>query len=858
MIVGEADIDVRADTTNTESELHSKLNVIAARVGDRVGTVLGKAMGAVIARDLRHTAEDAADAGGVAGRRFAEGTARSSGSVARSGRLLASVLTDNTSSALRPLQEVIDKVDLIGDAMEHTKSRAGGAMLGVGAAVTGVGALLSGLAGREDAAAKRLDAAITTSGGVVEDFQGRIDAAVKAGRRFGFSGDETLDALNKLTLGLGSPQKAIESLSIAQDIAAARGVKLATAAEQVRQVYIGSPEALRQFGIAAGVVVDTQKALTKAQADNEAATKHVTTAQQSYTDRLRVYQDTVHPTLSQQQALWESHNKLVEAQQKSAAAADALKTATKDATGAMSVGDQQLKLVADRMAGQAAAAADSFTGKLKALGATVEDKAASVGSKIGTLLLTAGPAIAGVGFIIESGLIGKVARAVGSFVGLGTTSVATAVVVDGAAATEVAAEGTVVAAAERAAAAVASVGPAAAAGAVEVGVATAAMDAELATTTAAASRLAAVLSGVAAGAVLALPAVAAVTAALVINGQAVANRAIASGSADQTGASLDDLIRQFNAMGLGRDKAAKAAFDRDVKPLIVKALSEPDSDKRADANVAAVHALSHLLAKNGSATAAGKKLGDAVKKGIAAVKPESFEDFLKRMGLDAASAKTDAAIKEAQDKAAARARELGDAVTKGLRDQVDKVRAEVQSLNTERDKILNFRESVLSAAQSFTRLSGLIDDPSTSTAGRISKALSDRLLGLQTFAKNLQALAKRGLDKDVLAELAQGGPQQRALSSALVAGTDQQIKQLNATERAARAQQDAIAKVATDTAFGGRPAQVDARLARLNAQLDTLNKQIEAQPALIAKAVDAARKNGNVSTKTATRTAVTK
>lgn len=870
MIVGEADIDVRADTSHTESELHAKLNVIAARVGDRVGTVLGKAMGAVIARDLRHTAEEAGDAGNAAGRRYAEGAERSSARVAHSGRLLASVLTDNAGSALRPLQEVIDKVDLIGDAMENTKSRAGGAMLGVGAAVTGVGALLSGLASREEAAAKRLDVAITNAGGAVEDFQSKIDEAVKGGRRFGFSGDETLDALNKLTLGLGSPQKALDALSTAQDIAAARGVKLATAAEEVRQVYAGSPLALRQFGIAAGQVVDTQKALAKAQADSATAAKNVTTAQESYTDKLRVYQDTVHPTLAQQQALWKSHNALIDAQQKSAAAADKLKSATQDATGAMSVGDQQLKLVADRMRGEAAAAADTFGGRLRALGATVEDKAASVGSKIGTLLLTAGPAIAGVGFIIESGLIGKIGQAVLSFAGIGTSAVGAAVAVDGAAATEIAAESAVAGAAERTALAVAAVGPAAGVAAGEVVAASAVMDGALATTTAAATGLrgllASILGGAAVGgAVLALPAVVATTAALAINGQRTQRQVTENDMQVQTATSIVDLIKVFTARDLQHDKVADKAFHEKVEPLIHAASRETNKEKKQLLDDRAFRALAKIIHDAnkpgvGIDPTTGQKIVDATAKAAKAkgVKPQSFDDFLKQMGMDAASAKADAALKELQEKAAARARELGEEVTRHLRAQVDKVRAEVQALNSERDKILNFRESVLSAAQSFTKLSGLIDDPSTSTAGRITHALSDRLLGLQAFAKNLQLLAKRGLDKEVLAELAQGGPQARALSSALVAGTDAQITQLNATEKAARAQQEAIAKIATDTAFGGRPAQVDARLARLNAQLDTLNKQIEAQPALIAKAVDAARKNGAVATKTATRTAVPK
>lgn len=217
---------------------------------------------------------------------------------------------------------------------------------------------------------------------------------------------------------------------------------------------------------------------------------------------------------------------------------------------------------------------------------------------------------------------------------------------------------------------------------------------------------------------------------------------------------------------------------------------------------------------------------------------------------------TDKLLSEAQKKAADRARELGNAVTQGMRAQVAIVKREISALDKERSKILDFRASVLTAAGAFTSMTDLLADQSTASVSRIQASLNNRLLGLQTFAENLAKLAKRGLDKGVIAELAKAGPENRALASALVTGTDAQIRQLNATEKAIRQQDQVVAKVAVDAAFGARPAQVDKRLAQLNAQLATLNKQIAAQPALIGKAVEAARKKATVATKTSSRTAV--
>lgn len=217
----------------------------------------------------------------------------------------------------------------------------------------------------------------------------------------------------------------------------------------------------------------------------------------------------------------------------------------------------------------------------------------------------------------------------------------------------------------------------------------------------------------------------------------------------------------------------------------------------------------------------------------------------------------DKLLAEAQKKAADRARELGEAVTDGMKRHIEGVQNELKVLTFQRDKILDFRSEVLRAAGSFTQLSSLLDDPSTATAGRIQHAIENRLLGLKTFVENLRILRERHLDKGVQAELAQGGPQQRALAAALAHGTDAQLRAIGVAETAARQQDQIIAQQATDAQFGaGAIAKYNRLVAETNRQLALANKQLAAQPALIAKAVEAAQKNAKVTTKTAARTAV--
>jgi hypothetical protein len=204
------------------------------------------------------------------------------------------------------------------------------------------------------------------------------------------------------------------------------------------------------------------------------------------------------------------------------------------------------------------------------------------------------------------------------------------------------------------------------------------------------------------------------------------------------------------------------------------------------------------------------------------------------------------------------ARAAGEKVTEALQTQLDALKQSQASIAAQGKRISDFRSQVLGQVGAFSGITGLLPDNSLATAGGIGAQLQNRLRADALFSKNLATLGKRGLDKGVLAELAQAGPEQgRAIAAALAMGTNDQLKQVGTIESQIRQQAQVVAQQATDRQFGaGAQGRANAELARLNAQVAVLNKQIAAQPALIAKAVDQAQKNAKVTSTAKTRTAV--
>ncbi|MGQ4355273.1 peptidoglycan DD-metalloendopeptidase family protein [Streptomyces drozdowiczii] len=114
----------------------------------------------------------------------------------------------------------------------------------------------------------------------------------------------------------------------------------------------------------------------------------------------------------------------------------------------------------------------------------------------------------------------------------------------------------------------------------------------------------------------------------------------------------------------------------------------------------------------------------------------------------------------------------------------------LQKLATDRDKIraklaeaATFATDTTKSGASFAALTGLPNSGLPFGAGGVLDGLKVRLGQLKTFSANLASLAKRGLSKDLIGQIIAAGPDQGApYAAALVAATDKQLKDINATQ----------------------------------------------------------------------------
>jgi hypothetical protein len=144
-----------------------------------------------------------------------------------------------------------------------------------------------------------------------------------------------------------------------------------------------------------------QKQATSASNAAEQADKNLALAKRSLADIEQIDATKKHLTVGEtiqlrnaQEAVTNATQKAAEAHQKAANTQEALQKAT---TGSGTAVAQ----LSDKLKGQAAAAADTFTGHLKAIKTEVEDQAAKFGQKYGPALQGAGAALTALGTVIK-------------------------------------------------------------------------------------------------------------------------------------------------------------------------------------------------------------------------------------------------------------------------------------------------------------------------------------------------------------------------------------------------------------------------------------------------------------------------
>jgi hypothetical protein len=309
--------------------------------------------------------------------------------------------TLNRTGVLGPFGESIATVNESLDQMSEKGKGAGKAMIGLGGTLAGVGVGLAALGSADQAARQQLQAAVEATGQSWDDYDKRVEEAIRHQERFGDTANQTQDALRILTTATNSPAKALDLLSTATDLAAAKHEGLSEAATQLGKVYNGNTKLLKQFGITITSNASVTKAASTAAKQAQAADKALATAKQHLADVEAI--DATKKKLTVTEAI-----RLRDAQQKvrdaTANAVEAHKNLADAQTAAQAATANHVSAVdqlSQKLHGQAAAAADTFTGKLKAITATVEDQAAKFGQKYGPAITAAGVAVTALGSAME-------------------------------------------------------------------------------------------------------------------------------------------------------------------------------------------------------------------------------------------------------------------------------------------------------------------------------------------------------------------------------------------------------------------------------------------------------------------------
>jgi hypothetical protein len=740
---------------------------------------------------------------GNAAQRTGEKVEHSSNRASKSFGLLGKTFATSSAGALGPLQELTDKMEVFQQATEQGGSKVGGHLLGLGLAATAAGSFIESLHSREQSALQQLQASIATTGHSYEDFAEDVEKAVKSGEHFGNQASITVDALNRLVVTTHNPEEAFKDLSVAIDIAATKHVPLAKAAEQVGLIFNGSTRAGKQFGLKLEDVKAATQGLTTAQHASLSATKAAKDAQTTYAEKLDLWNNSATHTRAQAFALRDAHTRMLEAQDKASAAAARLKTAQEKANDASEAGARNVAKLAAVVKGQGAAAADTFTGHLKELGAEIEDTLGAQG-KLGGTLVTVGILGSGLGALIQSGVIGKIG---GSLAGLATKfgilrDVEVTTSAQGAAAIEVNA----------------------AAG-------SAAMVAEGDVAIATAGRVRTAFLGLVASLPLlgvgAFPDLKKPTDPtgklskdqfqefLGLQGKGANAGKLSTEdlkaiqtyllAAKHLNGSLANILGDVTAI-LG----SRGAFDAVLSPKA----NDADSDNPNVATRAQTAAAKALSGTKKTGAKAGTDSGDAYLKAL-----------LAQISSDqAASAARDAAVKNAQS--------MVDAVS-GV---FEKSKNRLQALVSES---LSLRSSVTSALQggsALTDVFGSSPDLNANGAfgrqnnfGRVRDFLQKRVALDRKFVLELRALIKQGLDPSLVAQIAQAGPDAgQRIAEAILSGGKGGIGQVNSLERQIASLANTTGKSVADQHYAKQIAEQRRTTEVLGEQLRRANNHLAA------------------------------
>lgn len=172
---------------------------------------------------------------------------------------------------------VLKLTDEASDKLKKASENASGlgkaaALLG-GAAVAGVTVLAKGLwdaaqaAGEEELGIAKLGEAVKATGADWDTASAAIEDYLAAElKRTALDDGAGREAISRLTMMTNDYREALELMPLAQDLARAKGMDLATAAEIVGKVHEGNTSILKRYGIMVAEDADAEEALAMMQA----------------------------------------------------------------------------------------------------------------------------------------------------------------------------------------------------------------------------------------------------------------------------------------------------------------------------------------------------------------------------------------------------------------------------------------------------------------------------------------------------------------------------------------------------------------------------------------------------------------
>jgi hypothetical protein len=122
----------------------------------------------------------------------------------------------------------------------------------------------------------RLEQAFKNAHLAISPYTKAIEDAEKAGRKLGFTDEATKTALGSLITATGSYKKAVDELSVAQDVSRFKHVELADATKMLTMAQTGSQRAAKQLGISVSAVTTAYDALGKNATSTEKAQAKLT------------------------------------------------------------------------------------------------------------------------------------------------------------------------------------------------------------------------------------------------------------------------------------------------------------------------------------------------------------------------------------------------------------------------------------------------------------------------------------------------------------------------------------------------------------------------------------------------------